>query len=305
MAQRRLAAEELVDLGRRVGVKSIETGGAYLLGNALLTCGDLDAADEVYAVGSGLVGVALSDWPLVNFRASRAFAEGRFTEGTALGARAFELGEALADTNEASDSVRIMMSSLERGDHASAKVALDRSAATTFALAGPYGAWFAVETGDLDTGRTELTAWMEHVFELVPPMLRVLSAAVAAFIAARVDAADHASAVAEYLGPFGGELIGTDGWIYGPVDHVLGLCAATRGELDEAVDLLTAGHGLNERLGLHAREVQSGLDLGRVLLERGAAGDRDAGQAHLRHVGDLATELGMTPSARRAESLVQ
>ena len=250
VAQRLLAAEELVDFGRRVGVKSIETGGAYLLGNALLTSGDLDAADEVYAVSSGLVGVALSDWALVNFRAARAFAEGRYTEGAALGARAFELGEALADTNEASDSVRIVMSSLERGDQASAEIAIERLAATTFAMVGPYGALLAVEAGDLDTGHTALSMWMEHAFELVPPMLRGLSAAVAVAVAARVDAVALAAVLAECLAPFRGELIGTDGWIYAASDHVLGVCAATTGELDEAVDLLGTGHALHERLGL-------------------------------------------------------
>ena len=85
---------------------------------------------------------------------------------------------------------------------------------------------------------------------------------------------------------------------------LLGLCAATEGRLDEAVELLTSGHELYRRLGLRAREVHSGLDLGRVLLERGSPGDADAAVVLLRTSAGLADDLGMVPSARAAASLL-
>ena len=305
VARRREAAEELAAAGRRFGIRGLETGAAYQLGTALLNAGDLDGADAAYVTSaSGLAGVALENWAPVNFRSSRAYAEGRYAEGDALAVQAFDLGQGLGETNEGIDSVRILLSCAERGDWSSAEGALERLEPNAFGLVGPYRALFAVETGDREAGRIALKAWAEHVFPQLPGMLRYLGAATAVTVAARLGEVEHVPALAEYLTPFRGELIASDAWIFAAVDHLLGLCAALSGQLDEAVERLGEGHAMYEQLGLHARAVKSGLDLGRVLLERGKSGDRATGEAHLRRAAESAERLGMRPSALEATSLL-
>jgi hypothetical protein len=187
---------------------------------------------------------------------------------------------------------------------ATATAALARNQATALGVAGPYQSWVMAETGDLDAARQAFEFWMEHVFPQVPGVLRYLGAAVAVPIAARLGDAENATILGEYLSRFRGELVGTDAWINFAVDHSLGLCAATTGQLDEAIELLAAGHAMYERLGLRARAVVGGLDLGRALLQRGGTGDRDAGEAHIRTTVGLAEQLGMTPKAREAAALL-
>ncbi len=303
VADRLVAVEEFAEVGRRFQLRSIDTGAQYQLGGVLLNAGDLDGADAAYLAGDQMAsGTALEGWAPVNFRAARAYAEGRYADADALGAQAFPLGVGLGDTNEAIDSARVLFSRLERGEWAEAEAALARSDATALSVTGPYGALFAIERGDRDTAAASLATWVDDVFPLLPGMLRYLGAASAIVTAAQLGDAERCAAIAEYLVPFRGELVGSDAWIFQAVDHLLGLCAATDGRYDEAVELITSGHELYRRLGLRAREVQSGLDLGRVLLARGGADV--AAAALLRGTAALADELGMGPSAAAAASLL-
>lgn len=302
VADRLVAVEEFVEAGGHFQVRSIDTGAQYQLGGVLLNAGDLDAADAAFvASAQGFTGIALEDWAPVNFRSARAYAEGRYADGDTLGAQAFRLGQGLGDTNEAIDSARILLSRLERGEWAEAEVALARGDATALGITGPYDACFAIETGDRDAAASRLATWVDDVFPLLPGMLRYLGAASAVVVAARLGDSERCAAIAEYLAPFRGELVGSDSWIFQAADHLLGLCAATDGRYDEAVELITSGHELYRRLGLRAREVQSGLDLGRLLLARGGA---DAAASLLRGAAALADELGMGPSAAAARSLL-
>jgi class 3 adenylate cyclase len=304
-AQRQAVAEELVSTGREFAIKGSEWAGLYLLGKALVGTGDLNGADASFAAaGTGFTGIALEGWAPVDFRSSRAFAEGRYADGEALGAQAYELGEGLGDTNEIVDSARILLSCLERGDRTNAAIAIERAETTAIGMFGPYRARFAVGTGDVDAGRVALATWIEDVFPQLPGILRCLYTGVAVPVAVGLRDVASATVLGEYLMPFRGELIGDDAWIYPAVDHLVGACAAVRGQLDDAIDLMRSGHAMHERLGLRARLVHSGLDLGRVLLERAAPGDREAGEEHLRHTVALADELGMTPYAREATSLL-
>jgi len=304
-AERHAAAEETVATGREHGIKGAEAGGLYVLGKATVGAGDLDAADATFeASTAGYSGMVLAGWATVNFRSSRAYAEGRYADGDALGAQAYELGVGLGDTNEIVDSARIMLTSLERGDRATAERAFERVEATAIGMFGPYRAVLALATGDDGAARAAIGAWINEVFGLLPGLLRLLYAGVAVPVAVRLREVECASVLGEYLTPFRGELVGDDALIYGAVDHLVGACAAVSGRFDEAVELIRSGHAQHERLGLHARAVQSGLDLGRVLLERGAPSDREAGEAHLRHTADLAGRLGMTPYAHEAAALL-
>ena len=240
----------------------------------------------------------------MNFRSSRAFAEGRYRDGDVLAAEAYELGAYLGDTNETVDALRIMYTRLERGELPAAAAALERVEATTFGLTGPFRARMDVESGDLDAGRIALVAWMDPVFDQLPGLLHCFAAAQAVLIAGRLGDVERAIVLGEFLTLFRGELIGNDAWIYAAADHLVGLCAATAGRLDDAVELMRSGHAMHERLGLHARVAQSGLDLGRVLLERDQPGDREAGETHIRHTvaARRATRHEPVPRARPRRS---
>jgi hypothetical protein len=305
VVERRAAAEELVAAGRTFGLRTYEQAGLYLLGSELLNAADLDGADEVFASSSaGFAGLPSERWGLVNFRSSRAFAEGRYRDGDALAAEAHELGAYLGDTNETVDALRIMYTRLEQGELPAAADAFERVEATTFGLTGPFRARMDVESGDLDAGRIALGAWMDPVFDQLPGLLHCFAAAQAVLVAGRLGDVERAIVLGEFLTLFRGELIGNDAWIYAAADHLVGLCAATAGRLDDAVELMRSGHAMHERLGLHARVAQSGLDLGRVLLARDQPGDRESGETHIRHTVALAEQLGMIPCAREAASLL-
>ena len=126
----------------------------------------------------------------------------------------------------------ISVSCLDRGKWAEAESALARSDFTALSVTGPYGALFAIETGDRDAATAGLTTWVDDVFPLLPGMLRYLGVASAVVVAAAVGDAARAAILADYLTPFRGELIGSDAWIFQAVDHLLGLCATTNGRLD-------------------------------------------------------------------------
>ena len=115
---------------------------------------------------------------------------------------------------------------------------------------------------------------------------------------------DDLDASIEYAERFPGEMLGSDAGLVGAADAVRGRFAAVRGDLDRAVDLLEAGHALHTRLGLHQLVVESGLDLGIVLLQRDQAGDRERATDLLRSTADLADTIGMSPAAARAGALI-
>ena len=78
-----------------------------------------------------------------------------------------------------------------------------------------------------------------------------------------------------YAERFPGELLGADAGLLGASDAARGRFAALQGDLDRAVELLEAGHAMHERLELPQLSVETGLDLGIVLLRRAGAGDAD------------------------------
>ena len=98
VAERIDAANKSIDAARAGRDRYREVSSQYLLGNALLNCGDLDGAAEAL-LASEFRG-ALEGWPIADFNASRALAEGRFEQAVTLADAAHDLGAALGDTND-------------------------------------------------------------------------------------------------------------------------------------------------------------------------------------------------------------
>ena len=113
---------------------------------------------------------------------------------------------------------------------------------------------------------------------------------------------DGLEAWPEYAERFPGELLGADAGLIGASDAARGRFAAAQGDLDRAVELLEAGHALHERLELPQLSVESGLDLGIVLLRRDGPGDGDRAMELSRATAELASAIGMIPSEARARA---
>ena len=95
-------------------------------------------------------------------------------------------------------------------------------------------------------------------------------------LAFALDLTDGLDDWSEYAERFPGELIGADAGFLGAADAARGRFAALQGDLDRAVELLEAGHALHERLALPQLCIESGIDLGIVLLRQRQRGRRRA-----------------------------
>ncbi|MDP9333461.1 MAG: hypothetical protein M3Q30_09155 [Actinomycetota bacterium] len=99
-------------------------------------------------------------------------------------------------------------------------------------------------------------------------------------------------------------MLGADAGLIGASDAVRGRFAAVRGDLDRAVELLEAGHAMHTRLGLLQLSVETGIDLGILLLRRDQPGDADRATELLRSTAALANTIGMIPAETRARALI-
>ena len=115
---------------------------------------------------------------------------------------------------------------------------------------------------------------------------------------------DGLEAMPAYAEGFPCELLGADAGLIGASDAARGRFAAVQGDLDRAVELLEAGHGVHTRLELPQLSVETGLDLGIVLLQRQRAGDGDRATELLRTTAELASAIGMVPAEARARALI-
>jgi class 3 adenylate cyclase len=84
------------------------------------------------------------------------------------------------------------------------------------------------------------------------------------------------------------------------VSRFLGIASATAGHLSRAVEELEEAIALAERMGDRPARALSHLNLARVLLERGAAGDRERALQLLDRCLDASQEMGMRAVTDRA-----
>ena len=302
VSERLTAAEEASAAARAVGDRFHESSVEYLLANALLNQGDVDAAESVFSHMS--FRGALEDWSIADFCAARAIAEGRMAEAAALSDVAHERGAALGETNDGIRALQHWTVARLTGDVDAALHWQEECGATAVGLAFPLRALTALWAGDAPKAREELAAWSREIEPLVPKLMYYSAIHYLSQLAFELDVTDALDAWSEYAERFPGELIGADAGFLGAADAARGRFAALHGDLDRAVGLIEAGHALHERLALPQLIVDTGLDLGTVLLRRGKAGDAERANELLRTTAELASRIGMAPAEQRVRALI-
>ncbi|GAB1824131.1 ATP-binding protein [Herbidospora sp. RD11066] len=146
----------------------------------------------------------------------------------------------------------------------------------------------ALQAGDLDTALTALPDDRDSYPRAFAPLgLRFIAHAAA-------DSGDPALAgwAEERLAPHSGDWLVSIGGcdIAGPVDHWLGVLAASRGNWNEAISRLTDARRSAVAMDARPWVVEAGVRLGQALL---ATGDRERGRVMLDESAAEGAELGM------------
>jgi tetratricopeptide (TPR) repeat protein len=308
VAERKQAAEDALAAARASDDRFLELGALYQLANAVLNEGDVDRAVDWFVQASEFRG-ALDGWAIADMRTALAIAQGRFADADELSAAAYELGRPLSDTNEGIHALQRWTSARLTGDFDAARRWHEKCETTAIGFVIPLAAVTALDAGDHKQAGELLDAWLREVEPVVPEVMRYPILGYVSRLALRTEALSEdvlsrLEEIAGYAQTFAGELTGSDAGILGAADVARGRFAAARGDLDEAVELLEAGHELHARLSLHQLTVESGLDCGLVLLRRDRPEDRDAARRVLEEASTLATELTMVPARRRAMTLL-
>jgi len=271
----------------------------------LLNQGDLEGAAATFLQVSEGRG-ALEGWPIAAFRAARALAQGQLSEASELADLAHRLGAALGDTNDAVQAMQRWTVARMTGDLVAAVEWQQRSTTTAIGRVFPGAAMNALAAGDEAEARSLLATWARLVKPHAPAFMWYWIVHYVSVLALRLDDLTGIEEFVDYAEGFGGELLGDDVLIGGAADATRGRFAAVQRRFDDAITLLEDGHLLHQQLGLRALTVESGIDLGAVLLRSKGLGDRDRDRASeiLGETARLAEELGMTPAQAEANALL-
>jgi tetratricopeptide (TPR) repeat protein len=120
-------------------------------------------------------------------------------------------------------------------------------------------------------------------------------------VAGRVGDRSVAEKLYEGLATWPDRCAAGNAWVfYGAVDHYLGHLATVLGRYDVAEHHFTQALALHERLEAPFHVARTKLELGRMLMARGASGDIEAARAHLEEARDLAQRCGCALVEKRA-----
>ena len=302
VSDRLAAANEAVATARTADDRWHEISSLYLLANALLNNAELDDAELAFAAAD--FRCALEDWAITDYHGARAVAEGRFAEGAVLADAAHMLGTAIGDTNDGIHALQRWTIACQTGDFDAARRWHAECAATVLGLVFPTGALTALAAAEHDRARDVFAAWARDIQPLIPDIMRYSAIHYVSHLVFALDALDGVEGWPAYAERFPGELIGADAGLLGASDAARGRFAAVQGDLDRSVERLEAGHAMHMRLALPQLIVETGLDLGIVLLRRDEAGDGDRATTLLRTTAELASTVGMVPSEARARALI-
>jgi tetratricopeptide (TPR) repeat protein len=276
----------------------------------LLEAGDAAAAEreaQAYRRRTEVYGRRISTWILAVRRAMIALLEGRFAEVEALATHALRLGSERQNGNAVQYyGAQMLVLRREQGR-------LDEMVDAVAGFAVQYPAvpawraalaWIYAELGrDVEAQRELDRLAVDDFAELPRDMLWLLSLWLCAEVATKLGDARRAAILYAVLVPFAGRCV-TSGSAFcgGSMQRTLGMLAGVLGRYEAAERHFTAAALVHERIGGKAWIAYGELDRARMLLARGAAGDRAEALACLRRAAESARALDMPSLLARAES---
>ena len=251
--------------------------------------------------------VPLARWHLLRLSAVLAQAQGSFDEALQRSAEALA-AVAAADLPSAARADAALRATVAH--HVG--VESDRGAAPSPTPAAPELTSLAAAAQALDAGRPDVALGLwerlgpaDHLAQA--PWLEVVACALRVQIAAGLQRSDDLPALLDRLSPHRDRHVAGAGGsaIYlGPVALYLGIAARAAGHHDAAVAELRRAADLADRCGARPFAVEARVELGRALLGRGTAGDREEARTVLGRAGEDARRLGMAPFRRQATRLL-
>ncbi len=307
-AEERLAlSRETVEASRRSGNRALywrSTSGPL---EDLLELGETAAVDEgleTYARGAAETRQPWLLWHLEIARALRASMSGAFSEAEARSRAALELGLRVNE-EVAQQWFAIQLFFLRR---AQGRVAELEEPLRELAGRQPHAPWRAglarllAEQGRDAEARLLLSELCAGGVERIrldvnwPVRMSCLAEA-----SATLGDAGAAEGLYRAFLPFAGRhvVVGMRVGYDGPASRYLGLLAGTLGQSDEAEQHLVSGLRQTQAIGARPFEATCHHDLARVLLARGAPGDRERAAEHLARALEAARALGMEGLRRK------
>ena len=312
-ADRADLAERMTALGERLRRPAVEMWGRLWAIDVLWEGGDLTG------IGTEITRLRwcvdqqrspLAGWHLLVTRAALAQARGELDDALALGAEAFARMAATGHAAAAGAHLSLLGAIGHHRGHALPSlgpspdhhVDAGEVRATLFARLGP--AFALADEGRLDEA-ADLYRLAGPVGEWdIPPYFTLQALAVGAGVAIALDLrSDVAWFRAELLRQPSEHVVGGGGAAnyLGPVDLVLGRCAAALDDLGEAARHLEAAAATCERIGAPGFAVEAACELAAVRLR---LREPDAARRLLTRARGGAERLGMTPWIRRIDALL-
>lgn len=300
-------AAELLEAARDCGDDELVLQAHAVRFTALLERGDAVAADgalDAYERLAEALEQPRYRWYATSRRAVRAIMAGRFDEGEQLAREALGLGRQ-AHEPEAEpvffDARRMLGRHRGLDDE-------DLAAHVRYARRYPEqpvfraaAAHVAAELGRDEQAVVLLDGVVTGVGALPRDWVWTPTVGLLAEAVVRLGDVTHAEALRLLLAPYADlHVVEAGVTAYdGAVAHVLGLLAASRGQLDDAVDHLWRARAMHVRIGARPYRAHTEGALAEVLLRRGAPGDDHRARDLLDSAGALADELGMPVLADR------
>ncbi len=303
---------QMVQLADSAGDWEHSTEARLSRSHAYLISGNVDAAradlDEATRLASDRH-VPSVLWHIAVHQIELALLEGRFTDTESLLASSLELGER-AERKEALDAYASQSFALRRQIGGAEELASELARMSTERPGRPLARCLLAEL-DLAAARpgparTVLSELVADDCRAVPrDMGWMLTLSILAGLAFELGDSDAAATLYSQLLP-AAELVVIDPheFCVGAAARYLGLLALTAGRIGEAYDHIRAALDLNARIGARPWVAHTQVDYCRLLRGRGEPGDAEQAD---RLLGDAMTtyrELGMPPWLQASEALL-
>jgi tetratricopeptide (TPR) repeat protein len=305
------AATEIAEVADRVGLPEQALEGRILRIVDLFTLGRLETVHEeidAVVVRAEELRQPSYRWQAANLVAMRALLEGRFDDAERLSAEALAIGEQAQDPNAiVLWGTQMAWLWRDRGATAELEVAMHGIVETFGAIPAAQAglAWIAIELGRFDDARTAFERLAANDFDDLPRDIAwLVGVCILADTCTALGDVERAGTLYGLLWPYAALNVMT--WINfcaGPVDHYLGLLAATRGQTEQAIGHFESALAMGVALGARPRTARTQFAYARVLLARDQPGDAARARQLLAAAGLTASELDMRPLAAQVAAL--